>query len=140
MQNFYLTPPENPKGSHSVSILMGSIRPIYDPDLLAWITPSLNVSDPYQELTVFAAANATPPPRRTLVTPDELKILMMPEFADIKAARSTNPMVDALYDIAFESDRPDIDLRAPFLVDSLRDLVKSGLLSQGKLESILAGV
>jgi hypothetical protein len=127
---------------HLNDIFVGLIRPVFSVEAQGWITPDMGYHDPYEDLRVIEVQVAdlvteAPP---IVVTTAELKMLMMPEYEKIIAARESNPTVYALFDILLDPSLKPFPLNSKFLVDSLHRLVEQEFISSDRVEMILAGV
>lgn len=141
--NYYLIPGENPDDNHTTALFVGHDCPLWKTELEGWATPNLTIHDPNRSMRVHCVEVADAVPETTapiVVTTAELKMLMMPEYEKIIAARESNPTVYALFDILLDPSLKPFPLNSKFLVDSMHRLVEQEFISSDRVKMILAGV
>ena len=76
----------------------------------------------------------------TKISPIEFKLLFTAqERVSIKAARSTDPIVDDFYDIVEDPRLTHVDLALQSTKDAINYLATSGLIEPQRVQQILSG-
>lgn len=111
----------------------------YAKEAHAWIAGGQRFTDETGSEYTFEAPIATPVYLK--VSPVEFKLLFTsPERVAIKAARTTDPVVDDFYDIVEDPRLTFVDLGLQSTQDAIGYMAAQGLIGAERVEQILAGL